>query len=745
MQNAIITPTFTASASVLVDRAIGKPLSYGIPPHLEKEIVPGSRVRVPLRASEAKGTVIEVTQNPSYPGLLPIKAFLQDESLHDSDLYTLATWMANYYATPLWKVLSIVLPSTVRKTGKEKLQLFVKRRAPLQEVVEMARTLRNKKPSQCAILDVILKYPKGIFLSKLLEISGVSKSPIDTLVKEKVLEYKKLQIDRSLIEEEEFFLSRAKQLTPQQQSCFESIVKDLGSFHTHLIHGVTGSGKTEVYIRAIEAALEKKLGVLFLVPEISLTTQTTQRLKSRFTDRLAVLHHRLSAGERFDSWHGIKQGKIPIVVGARSAIFSPVKNLGLIIVDEEHDASYKNAEEMPTYNARDLAIIRGKMTKSVVLLGSATPSLESYGNALSGKYKLCTLPVRATGATLPKVTIVDMKFEAEKQQGFTLFSDPLLKALKERASRGEQSLLFLNRRGYHSSQTCQKCNHVVDCPDCDTALTFHRGNNILSCHFCNYSLSPPPRSCPKCGSDETLKFRGIGTEMVERSLHAVLPDIRTLRMDADTTTHKGSHEELLKQFRSGKADVLIGTQMIAKGLHFPSVTLVGILSADQSLHIPDFRASETAFQLITQVAGRSGRSELPGEVYIQTFMPDHQLIKFAATENYLDFYKQEMQSREMFDFPPHKRLICLTFTGYEPPRIQSTAESYLNALKKHLPDDAILYPLTPCGHSKIRGKFRFQSLIKCTNPLQITPILKSAPLYTKNLQLLIDVDPISTF
>jgi primosomal protein N' (replication factor Y) len=456
----------------------------------------------------------------------------------------------------------------------------------------------------------------------------------------------------------------------------------------------------------------------------------------------------MSEGERHDAWHQIHQGKAPIVLGARSAIFCPMPNLGLIIVDEEQESSYKQSEEAPCYHGRDVAVMRGKLAKATVLLGSATPSFESYHNALKGKYTLSILKQRADHAQLPDLEIVDMREEFQRAKGFTLFSDSLIQGMKKRLEIGEQVILFLNRRGYHTSQMCSQCSHVIECPHCDVSLTFHLNANILACHLCDYRLSPPPRACPQCKSEEGLKFKGAGTEMVERALHAILPSIRTLRLDADTTRHKGSHEILFKQFRAGKADVLIGTQMIAKGLHFPSVTLVGILNADGNLQIPDFRASEHVFQLITQVSGRAGRGAMAGQVIIQTRMPDHPVIAAAAANEYEKFFQQELEMRKLFHYPPFSHLVKLTFSSSKETLCRMTAEEFRQKLVQRAPSACEFLPVVPCGHAKVKGQHRFQFLLKME---KVGPLLASISALRQSftqsspVRLSIDIDPISTF
>jgi primosomal protein N' (replication factor Y) len=623
---------------------------------------------------------------------------------------------------------------------EEKRQLFVK---PLRSKSELADLCRERPGPQAQVLEMVLQHPKGILLSELLEKAQVSRSPVASLAKSGILSLEQLEIDRSLIADQEFFQTKHKVLNPEQAAALKKIAASTG-FETHLLHGVTGSGKTEVYLQAIDIFLARGKSALFLVPEIALTSQTVERLKARFEQRIAILHHRLSDGERRDAWHQIRAGKITLVVGARSALFSPLVNLGLIIVDEEHEPSYKQTDEMPCYHARDAAVMRGKICQAAVVLGSATPSLESYTNALSGKYTLSYLKERPANALLPHVTVVDMRPEFDKAKGFTLFSERLLSELEKRIKAGEQSILFLNRRGYHTAQSCQMCGHIVECPHCALSLTFHKGDNNLSCHLCNFELKPPPRSCPKCHA-EALKFKGAGTEQVERALHAIFPEVRTLRLDGDTTRHKGSHEKFFKQFRSGKADVLIGTQMIAKGLHFPAVTLVGVLNADASLQIPDFRASEHVFQLLTQVAGRSGRGALPGLVLIQTHLPNHSTIVRAAAQDYENFYCEEIEVRKTFHYPPFSHLAKLTFSGLSSLETFHYAQEVRSFFIRHLPPLFEILPVVPCGYAKVKDRFRFQFLIKGENLRPITEILEKAPKKPSEVRMGIDIDPLATY
>jgi len=743
-------PSYSQIATVVLDVALEKALDYGIPSSLQEKITVGMRVQVPVKTRIEKALVIEIKQQSTFSKLQPIYEIISQDSVLSPDLLSLAQFLSSYYATPIRKVFHSILPSSLRSDQKEKVQFFIKRAISEKKIEILCQTFRRSTPMQAKILDILLQNPKGLFLTELLQQSQTSQAPVQALVEKKILQMQLIQIDRSIIEEEEFFQTVPKTLYDSQKYALEQITDNLARqcYQTFLLHGITGSGKTEVYLQAIEYARKQNRSVIFLVPEIALTSQTIERLKSRFLEPIAILHHRLSNGQRLDTWKAIQKGKLQIVVGARSAIFSPLSNLGLIIIDEEHDNSYKQNEEMPCYHARDVAVIRGNITGATVILGSATPSFESYYNAQIQKYTLIRLSTRAQNASLPKVHIVDMNLEYAKAKGFTIFSDAMLRSIKKRLEVGEQTLLFLNRRGYHTSQVCCNCRKVMGCPHCDISLTFHRGECILSCHLCGYLLTPPPSSCPHCKSSHTMKFRGIGTEAVEKTLYALLPEVRILRMDADTTKHKGSHDRLFKQFRSGKADILIGTQMIAKGLHFPSVTLVGILNTDSGLHIPDFRSSESTFQLICQVAGRSGRSFLPGEVIIQTTIPNHFVIQLAAKEDFEAFFLQESETRKIFNFPPFTSLVRIVFSGKSEAKTLQTAQKMHQQLVKKLPSAYILHPVIPCCYGKIKDHYRFHFLIKGRPISYLTAMLMES--VSKNpkengVGIVIDIDAVSTF
>ncbi|MEI8124918.1 MAG: primosomal protein N' [Parachlamydiaceae bacterium] len=741
---------FAKYAAVILDVAVDKALDYGLTQEQAAIAQRGMRVEVPVRGHLRTGYIIAVKDSPDYPRIQGVKRFTTDSVMITEDLFELSLWMAKYYCVSLREVLQIILPAIVRKETSHKEQLFVMRAQTREQLKEYCESIRNKASAQASVLDVMLKVKKGILLSELLEETGGSRSPVETLAKNGFLAIDIVRVDRSPLISEDYFQTKPKKLNPEQAQALDKITAtlDRGVFETHLIYGVTGSGKTEIYLQAIDKALKMGKGSIMLVPEISLTAQTIERFRSRFEGKIAILHHRLSQGERFDEWHKIRRGDADIVIGARSAVFSPVKNLGLIIVDEEHEHSYKQSESAPCYHAREIAVMRGKLTKSAVLLGSATPSIESYYNASINKYSLSTLHQRADAASMPKFTIVDMKKEFEKAGGYTNFSEPLLKGIKERQEKGHQTILFLNRRGYHTTLVCQGCSKPVRCSHCDVSLTFHLGQNTLACHLCGFHLSPPPLECPSCHCSQTMKFRGVGTEQIEKSLHAVLPEIRTMRIDADTTRHKGSHQKLLRDFGTGKADVLIGTQMIAKGLHFPEVTLVGVLNTDAGLNLPDFRASETVFQLITQVAGRAGRGYAKGEVIVQTGLPDNPTIHLASTQDYTAFYKEEIATRELFGYPPFSSLVKITFSGTDDKITRRSAEAFRQQLTGLLPSDFELLPIIPSGHAKIKDNFRFQLLIRGPSIYKVSEAISSARIASplpSSVSTLVDVNPTSTF
>lgn len=740
---------FDHIVTVTLDRGIKKPLDYGtLKTSGNLEI--GSRVLVPVRNGSKEATVICVKNSSSTPGIRPIIKVLFDRPLLSSKLFELAQWMSKYYTTPLSKVISTMLPKSATKSGGEKQLTFIKPAMSLSKLKTLAANLRASHPSRSKVLDVLLKCPQGLFETELIKKAKVSTSPIKTLAKEKALTISKQQVLRSPLEDVPFFQTKEKTLTQEQQKAFDAIASDLKteSPSCHLLFGVTGSGKTEVYLQLIKKVRDEGKGVLLLVPEIALTSQTIERIKTRFLEPIGVLHHKLSGGEKYDMWHQIEQGKIKIVIGARSAVFAPIKNLGLIIVDEEGEPSFKQTDEMPCYNGRDIAVLRGKLENAGVILGSATPSLESYYNATIGRYKLHTLEKRASSASMPIIELIDKSSPLERPgPDPTLFSNTLVKEIKQRVEKGEQIILFLNRRGYNTCMLCTSCNTSITCPSCDLPLTFHKKIDTLKCHTCDYQIHPVPKKCPSCHQQDPITFKGVGTEKVERLLHKIVPGIRTLRFDRESTQNKGSHEAIYQQFLSGKADVLIGTQMVAKGLHFPKVTLVGVMNTDGALNIPDFRSSEKCFSLITQVAGRAGRSDLEGLVLIQTYLKDNPTLKQIQSGSYTQFYSEEISLREMFNYPPFCRMTKIVGKSKHEAKLTDEMHAIYTYLKKVLPETTLITAPCPCGHAKIKDYHRHQILIKRPSqgffPSEIATSIMAKT--STHFSVMIDHDPQSIF
>src|SRR5438876_4268829 len=605
---------------VIIDRAIRRELDYAVPEGLLNRVGVGSRVRVPFREKSALATVVAVTEQSEAKGIRLIEAVVGEAPILSEQLLELGRWIGAYYCCPIETVMRSLLPQVIRRAevGWKK-QLFVQPGRKIDS--EALEKLRKRAPRQAELLEAILRLEAPIRASQLLRQTSLDNQTLRALVKRGLVELREEAIVRDPHADEQFIATSNLILNQEQTHALKEIALALDSpekARPILLHGVTGSGKTEIYLQAIRAALKGGNTAIVLVPEISLTPQTVERFKGRFADMqdaVAVLHSHLSEGERHDEWHKIHSGRARIVIGARSAIFAPLKNLGLIVVDEEHETTYKQ-EEAPRYHARDLAVVRAKIEKCVAVLGSATPSLESYHNAAIGKYRLVTLSQRVDEKQMPLMRIVDLRQERRKEKKAAILSEKLSQAIADRLEKREQTILFLNRRGFSTSLLCSNCGEARNCPNCSVALTFHQHSlhggsaspktmsGRLSCHLCGHTAAVP-KKCPACGQD-ALIYHGFGTEKVESTVAQIFPKAVVRRMDADSMTRKEAYRETLQNFRTGKIDILVGTQMIAKGLHFPNVTLVGIINADLALHLPDFRAGERTFQLLTQVAGRAG-------------------------------------------------------------------------------------------------------------------------------------------
>lgn len=729
-------------AKIVVDISLGREFDYAVPSKLKGSLCLGSRVKVPFRNSMTYGYVVGFAQTSEFDNLKEICELVGTRPILTKPILKLARWMSGYYCCTLEQAIRTVLPCAIRRPGAGHRKLFYVE--ALSAVLPDSAGKTSRRLELLEHLQKIGPQPMAEFVRQM----STSSELLRAMQKDGLVRIYQHTSNRSPVEH----LSKVNILPtePLKLSAEQAAALELTrqSIDTHkpsviLLHGVTGSGKTEVYLQAIRHALAQDQGAIVLIPEISLTPQTVERFYSRFGENIAVLHSHLSDGERHDEWHRIHTGKARIVVGARSALFAPLERLGLIVVDEEHEPSYKQAEA-PRYNARDVAVMRGHMEKCAVLLGSATPALESFYNVQCGKYSLSSMTERADNRALPSMQVVDMRAETERTGRLAIFSGRLVEAIRRRLENGEQTILFLNRRGYATTVMCPQCGHTVNCHQCSISMTYHKTDGDIRCHICG-SSSPAPEKCPECGLP-ALKFSGIGTQRIEKAVRAIFPHARVQRMDADTARAKHSYENILGDFKSRETDILIGTQMIAKGLHFPGVTLVGVINADSSLHLPDFRAAERTFQLLLQVAGRAGRGEIPGEVIVQTFSPSHPSILAAQAQNYTEFSDQELEGRRELAYPPFTRLICLHFEGTGKNLVHARALAIEQSLSPLLHPSIIMTGPMPAPLSKIKGKYREQILLRSTSVKAMTePLQKVLAEIPRNsdVRLSIDVDALS--
>lgn len=701
------------NARVLIDGPSELVFDYAVP--VGWGVCPGCRVRVPLRRQLATGTVLAMVEPQQADfALREVESLIDPEPLITPVLLRMGAWIAEYYGCGIETVIRSLLPESVRS---EENSAKTRRVAVLASEVTPAviEKLARRAPRQHTIASLLAHAPD--LRLAVADLGDGSAAALKAMEKAGLLRFEVEEVRRDPEADgvDEVVESLPLDLNGGQQAALQAI---LGNMQVPmpkpmLLLGVTGSGKTEVYLQAARHVLDRGKTVLVLVPEISLTPQTVRRFKARFAamqDQVAVLHSNLSQGERFDEWHRIRKGQARIVIGARSAVFAPLPDLGLILVDEEHENTYKQ-ENVPRYHGRDVAVLRAAFESCVVVLGSATPSLESWHNTLTGKYDLLRLDHRADGQSMPLVRVVDMRMEAAKHKGsVAVLSDALRTALESRLTKGEQSILFLNRRGFARSLQCPKCGHVCQCPHCSVALTYHRTDERLVCHVCGHQAIVP-RKCPEC-RDPAIILQGYGTQKVEEIMAKVLPQAKIARIDADAMRRKHALRDTLNAFKAHKIDILIGTQMIAKGLHFPNVTLVGILNADLGLHVPDFRAGERTFQLITQVAGRAGRGDLEGEVIVQTFTPHSPSIQYARRHDFDGFSEQELEFRRQFGFPPYGHCAVLTSRSMHERRAEFTLQTLRVRLAENLPAEVSLGEVLPSPLIRSHGQFRFQITLR---------------------------------
>lgn len=723
---------------------------YRIPAHLQSVIKVGTQVVVPFHSRELRGFVVGLANHSAFSDKLKeIAGVVGEKPLIPDPIMKLAYWIADYYCAPIEHAVRTVLPSAVRKRGAQhKKQLVVslvndsgRRDACGTEAVPQEARLPEK---QQMLIQILLQHG-SMTLSELKERGECSDSPVRTLEKNGLVTIAESTIQRDPHAGMELLRTKPFDLMAEQQTALDIInaAMDRKKPGTVLLHGVTGSGKTEVYLQAIQHALDQGKGAIVLVPEISLTPQTVDRFRSRFGNCVAVLHSSLSEGERHDEWHRIRNGEATIAIGARSALFAPVENPGLIVVDEEHEPTYKQ-DESPRYNARDVAVMRGHLENCCVVLGSATPALESFSNVRSGRYELAEMLQRVDDRSMPLMRVVDMRIEAEKEGRPQIFSRELVNGIYDRLNCREQVILFLNRRGFSSSLQCEQCGYVAECEACSVSMTYHKREHKLLCHICGAEKKVPDR-CPDC-RDPDFKYAGMGTQRIEEVLERLCPNARVARMDSDTMRRKDSYRRVLDDFRIGKIDILLGTQMIAKGLDFPNVTLVGVLYADMSLHVPDFRAGERTFQLLTQVAGRAGRGEKAGEVIVQAYTPHHPAIQAANSLDYEGFCSQDLEFRKELSYPPFSHLVLLTFKGESEGDVIAASDRFFERLERILPESVIHSPPMPAPLARAKGAYRYQIMLRCEHTVKMTKPIRHVMTsfrLPKGVSLSVDVDALS--
>lgn len=686
---------------------------YRIPSNLSEKIEIGTRVIVPFGKGNRKieGYVTGFSDSADVDDKLikDIADVCESYSIISPKRIELAKWMQEKYYTTLSNCIQCIIPKRINEKNFACVVLN-NENAGIKEEIEK---IMKKDTKQKKVLSLLLNGDE-IPVSHIKNFLEIDDAPIKALIKKGVIKRVYEQVYRGNFNTASVKKILPPALTEEQENACYAIFNEIDNFTGKpiLVHGVTGSGKTEVYLRAIEKVLDQGKSAIVLVPEISLTQQTVERFVSRFGDKVSVTHSRLNDGERYDQWTRARLGEISVMIGPRSAVFTPFENLGIIIIDEEHETTYKSDQLSPKYDAREVAEKLSKLYKCTVVLGSATPSLISYYKAEKGEYNLCSLNSRVN-RSFPDIEIVDMREELAKRN-FSVFSEKLSKAIKRNIDNKEQTILFLNRRGYSTFVSCRECGYVMTCKNCNVSYTYHKGINKLSCHYCGASISVP-EICPSCGSRH-IKYFGTGTEKIEQEVKKYFPEAVVLRMDMDTTQRKNSHQTILDEFRKGKADILIGTQMIAKGLDFENVTLVGIIAADLSLNLGDYRSAENTYQLVSQVSGRAGRAEKKGRVYIQTYSPKHYSIQYASKNDYKGFYNQEIEYRKNMAYPPFTNIFLIMFVGENEGEIKQYLNDLLYVMKHYNKNNMFTHlGPSPAVISKINNNYRWQLIVKCEN------------------------------
>lgn len=708
----------------LSNKNIDRVFDYSVPDCFLDKIKLGIRVKVPFGKMELEGFVVEI-KGSSDVEIKDILDVIDDEAILNSELLELGKKMQEATLATLISCYQIMLPKALKaKNG----QVINKKFDTYYYLNKDIVCYGKLSASQEKIINLCME--KEFVLRK--ELVDISLSSLNTLIKKNILLEKKLEHYRLSYNEK---IEAKKELTNDQKLVVDEVLANTGYF-PYLLFGVTGSGKTEVYMELIEDSLNKGKTSIVLVPEISLTPQMVLRFQKRFGDNIAAIHSALSDGEKYDEWRRIVSGEAKIVIGARSAIFAPLNNIGMIIIDEEHSDSYKQDDSNPRYNAKDIALLRGKYHNCPVIMGSATPSLEVFARAKKGVFKLLELPNRINGKSLPKINIIDMNEMISKTKGH--FSPVLLEAINDRLLKNEQIILLLNRRGYSSFVTCKNCGYTFKCPNCDITLTYHKSSRTLRCHYCGYGTKVYD-TCPEC-HEKSINDLGVGTEKIEEELNKLFPESKILRMDFDTTSRKGMHEKMIKDFKNHEYDILLGTQIVSKGLDFDNVTLVGVINADTSLNIPDFRSSETTFSLLAQVAGRAGRSDKEGEVVIQTFNPEHYAIQYTKRHDYLGFYNKEMSIRRELKYPPYYYICYVKISGKDNKYIYEESLKITKLFHNKLINMIILGP-SPCTIFKLNNIYRYGIILKYKSDEGLREVLnKVIEHYKDNRNIKIDVN-----
>ena len=729
---------------------VNRKFDYAVPKKLQNCLSIGQAVLVPFGRRNVIGFITGFSRKTDVKKskIKKINSLVREDIFFNKKQLELYEWISDYYNTYLTKVIYTAIPTGVVKGRVDKKRKkYYRLSQSTNKTAKIINKIKDKAPKQAEVLKVLFNNPDTNFTIKELTDKADSYHGAVYSLRDKgyieVFEGIKKRrpfLESSPEEKQRFAPTRA------QAKAIKAVSTSLNnnSSDVFLLHGVTGSGKTEVYLQLVERLLKKDQGAIILVPEISLAPVMVRRFYSRFGDKIAVLHSSLSLGERYDEWRRLKKGEAKIAIGARSAIFAPVKNPGLLIIDEEHENSYKQGS-YPHYHARKVAEKMADIHNVPLLLGSATPSLKSYYKAKNDNYKYLNLPQRVANAKLPPVNVIDMREEL-KEGNYTIFSNKLYEKIEKALKRDEQILLFINRRGYSNFVLCRECGHVIRCNNCDISLTYHSGQNILKCHYCDFG-SQMPAVCPECNSRYIKKF-GMGTEKIEEEVKNFFPEAEVDRMDVDTTTRKGSHHRILSRLEEGKTDILVGTQMIAKGHDYPNISVVGIITADTLLNLPDFRSSERTFQLLTQVAGRTGRGDKLGEVVVQTYTPDHYSIKAAREHDYYRFYQQEIELRKMLEYPPFIKMVNILVSGENENHVIEAAQKlgvYMDEFTGSIKE--VLGP-GPAPIEKIKKKYRWQIILRFEDHKKRKKVLKAInqnflPYNKEEVKFNIDVDPLS--